>query len=70
MVGDDFIFNHGKSHRGKPISEVPDSYLLWVYDNKIFHWDEQLWEYLEDNIDSIRKNATGHQPNHHRHFLE
>lgn len=46
-------------HKGKDIEEVPDDYLLWILDNDIKKdkWHTDLWNYLEENEDAIRKNG-------------
>lgn len=41
-------------HKDKPMANVPDSYLFWLYDNgkatgKVLH-------YIIENLDSIKKN--------------
>jgi uncharacterized protein (DUF3820 family) len=43
-------------HAGKPLSEVPDKYLLWLYENNKAHGDLKL--YIIDNLDSIKHNAA------------
>ena len=63
MSGDDnvtqgsgVIMKFGK-FKGKPVEEVPDSYLYFLYHNRVggvFQSDLAL--YLEDNIDAITKN--------------
>lgn len=42
-------------HAGKSLSEVPDQYLLWLYENNKAHGE--LKAYIVDNLDSIKHNA-------------
>jgi len=47
-------------HRGKQLSEVPDKYLLWVYENPLSRSSEiypRLWAYLEDNLEAFKENC-------------
>lgn len=41
-------------HKGKQLIEVPDSYLLWLYNNGAYGG---LLEYLEDNLEAIKNNS-------------
>lgn len=42
-------------HAGNRLADVPDAYLLWLYDNnKCFG---ALRAYIVDNLDAIRQNA-------------
>ena len=46
------------AYKGTPLSDVPDTYLLWCYGNVNRTSDKkELFEYLDDNIDAIRKNV-------------
>lgn len=50
-------------YAGKTLEEVPDTYLLWLWENKMKGYREQgkfleLWEYIEDSLDSIKLNVT------------
>jgi DNA repair protein RadD len=51
VVECDYVFTIGK-HKDKKITEVPNEYLLWIYDN----WDrtkynnENIFSYIEKNI--------------------
>lgn len=49
-------------HKGKHLKDVPDDYLLWLYDNyqswiqkkkKLNNTQRGLLAYIEDNLDSI-----------------
>lgn len=43
-----------------PLENVPDSYLLWLYQSgKLF--DRALIAYIEDNLDAIKQNLQ-HDP--------
>lgn len=50
------------THKGKPMSEVPDDYLRWFWnenreqylnDEKLSDVTKSLMDYIEDNLDSI-----------------
>ena len=48
-------------YKGQELSEVPDSYLLWLYENgKCFG---ELRRYIEDNLDAIKENAIRESKN-------
>lgn len=56
---DDSIMPFGK-HGGKKMSEVPDAYLLWLWDNfddRSRRLHAELFAYIEDNLDAIKQNA-------------
>ena len=40
-------------HKGKQLDQIPDSYLLWLYENN--KCSGELKEYIEDNLDVIKK---------------
>lgn len=43
-------------HQGKQLSQIPDSYFLWLYENgKAFG---KIAKYIEDNLESIKQNAN------------
>lgn len=44
-------------HQGKDIEDVPDRYLLWMWENWKGARVGKLWDYLRENIDAIKKNA-------------
>lgn len=49
-------------HKGEDIEKVPDDYLLWFYKNVDREDQHQrVWDYLDDNIDAIKKNVTDNQ---------
>jgi uncharacterized protein (DUF3820 family) len=50
------ILNWGKEHRDKELANVPDSYLLWMY-NKADNVPERIREYIKDNLQAIKQNA-------------
>lgn len=41
-------------HQGKMLSQVPDDYLMWLYENSNT-LDARLKKYIEDNLDTINK---------------
>lgn len=41
-------------HQGKRLADVPDAYLLWLYENDKAHG--ALRTYIADNLDSIKVN--------------
>lgn len=52
-MNEDSIMPFGK-YKGQTLGEVPDSYLLWLFENdKCFGL---LKKYIQDNIDSIKHN--------------
>lgn len=55
---DKSLFPFGK-HKGKPMTEVPNDYLLWLYTNGLK--DGDVKEYIDDNFDVviIRKDKNG-----------
>jgi len=52
-MDDNSIMKFG-AHKGKHLRDVPDSYLLWLYENNKCSID--LKEYIEENLDVINKN--------------
>lgn len=44
-------------HKGKPLTDVPSDYLLWVYENKDDLYGN-LKTYIEDNLDVIKQEAA------------
>ncbi|MFA5934983.1 MAG: DUF3820 family protein [Candidatus Paceibacterota bacterium] len=54
-MNDNELMPFGK-YKGKPMIEVPDEYLLWLYNNnKVFG---NVLEYIMDNIEAIRANIN------------
>lgn len=49
------IMPFGK-YKGQDIENVPDSYLLWMYEQGKAAWSPWLWKYLEENIEAIKHN--------------
>ena len=46
-------------HKGKPMADVPDHYLLWLWDtNKC---SGQVKMYIKQNLDAIKKNLNRHK---------
>lgn len=54
MVNDDMIMPWGK-YKGKPMYEVPDSYLLWLHENHKDHGTVSL--YIANNLAAIKANV-------------
>lgn len=52
---DDTIISFGL-HKGKKLSDVPDSYLLFLYESGKAFGD--LKAYIIDNLEAIRANIT------------
>lgn len=50
---DESIMPFGK-HKGKTLANVPDSHLLWLYDNGRMG---RLKTYIESNLTAIKKGA-------------
>jgi|GEM_PF-1291074 len=50
---DDSIFEYGRQYKGKKMSEVPDEYLVWVY-NKAKGVPRNIIEYIVDNMAVIK----------------
>jgi uncharacterized protein (DUF3820 family) len=44
--------------KGKPLEDVPASYLLWLWDNKLPFSDKNLEEYILENLDVLRKETS------------
>lgn len=42
-------------YSGVPLENVPDSYLLWLYNSGKL-WDKALIAYIEDNLEAIKQN--------------
>lgn len=42
---------------GVPLENVPDKYLLWLYQSGKLR-DQSLIAYIEDNLDAIKQNAN------------
>lgn len=53
QIGDDTILWFGR-HKGKALADVPDEYLLWLYENQR---SGMLTGYITENLESIKKNA-------------
>lgn len=53
---DESIMPWGK-YAGKKMEDVPDDYLLWLYEvRKVCG---PVGEYIKDNLDAIKKNTSG-----------
>lgn len=60
MFNDESPMPWGK-YAGKPIGEVPDEYLLFLYEsNKGRVWGE-VGRYIEENIEAIKANVKRKQ---------
>lgn len=55
MLTDSSILQFGNKHKGKKLADVPDSYLLWIYENLNLPLD--LKQYIESNLDAIKHNT-------------
>lgn len=40
-------------HKGKKLANVPDNYLIWLYDND--KCSGELKKYIKNNLDSLKK---------------
>jgi uncharacterized protein (DUF3820 family) len=52
----------GGKYKDIPLKDVPDDYLLFIYENNYFDRHVGVRKYLEENIDAIKaniKNAKG-----------
>lgn len=63
---DKTLMKWGK-YKGKPLAEIPASYLLWIYDEwglknsgELHRW---LREYIEDNMQGLRKEISFNKNN-------
>jgi uncharacterized protein (DUF3820 family) len=51
---DTCILNYGEKHKDKKLIDVPAEYFLYIY-NKNFKMPQNLKDYIEDNIDVLKK---------------
>lgn len=51
---DDSILDYGEKHKGKKLIDVPAQYFLYIYE-KNFTMPASLKEYIEDNLDVLKK---------------
>lgn len=51
---DETIMPFGK-HKGKHLSDVPASYLLWLYEQNKYKPMTSLQEYIHKNLDVLEK---------------
>lgn len=51
MLTDNSPMPYG-THKGKPMVEVPDDYLRWLYDNN--KCDASVKQYIESNADVLK----------------
>ncbi|MES2004325.1 MAG: hypothetical protein V4450_07375 [Bacteroidota bacterium] len=49
---DNSILKYGKKHLGEKLAEVPDSYLVWLYDNAKI--SASLKTYIEESVPLIQ----------------
>lgn len=54
QITDDSEMPFGK-YKGQRLADVPDSYLLWLYERGI--GNGPLKQYIEENLDAIKENA-------------
>lgn len=54
-------------HRGKAMEDVPDNYLMWLWEQNVQKYQKgnlthapthQIMRYIEDNLDAIRSNLN------------
>ena len=57
MMTDNDLMPFGK-YQGIPLKDVPDDYLLWLYNQDIHPKYSDLEDYLEENIDGIKANIN------------
>ena len=50
ILEDDSIMPYGV-HKGKTMANVPDNYLIFIYQNN--RCSKNVKEYIEDNLDSL-----------------
>lgn len=58
-MNDESIMQFGK-HKGERLEDIPDSYLLWLYDTHSESLEQRhpkLFEYLQSNLDAIKANC-------------
>jgi uncharacterized protein (DUF3820 family) len=56
---DHSILQYGKKHRGQKLAEVPDSYLVWIYDNAKI--PTNLKTYIEESVPLIQAQVRAKQ---------
>lgn len=55
MEDDDIMYFGG--HKGKMLKDIPDDYLLWLYNQKwVKDSHEPLYSYIKENLDAIKEN--------------
>jgi uncharacterized protein (DUF3820 family) len=54
-LDDSSLMPYGK-HKGTKMVDVPDSYLLWIYEND--KCSDSVKKYIESNLDAIRHNVA------------
>lgn len=64
-ITDSSIMSFG-IHKGKAMIDVPDQYLLFLYDNNKCNAD--LRKYIEENIDSINKNVFNKEDKREKYY--
>lgn len=52
-MSDESLMPFGK-YKGVRLAEVPDAYLLWIYENN--KCSGGLKNYIEDNLEAIKEN--------------
>lgn len=56
---DESLMPFGK-YRGEKMANVPASYLMWAWDNKIVsvHKWPKVWIYIRENLDAIKSELS------------
>ena len=60
IITDNSLMPFGK-HAGKKMSEVPDDYLLWLYEQPPYFDTPEIrgvFAYIKDNLNALKANAT------------
>lgn len=45
-------------HKGKKMANVPAAYLLWLWNNRDDTGVGEVWDYIKDNLEDIKIEAT------------
>lgn len=54
-ITDTSIMPFGK-HKGERMCDIPDSYLLYIYENNMCYSEKVVRDYIHDNLDAIKEN--------------
>ena len=59
-LNDESIHKYGKKHRGKKLEELPDDYMIWLFEEinskkeqRRSRYETAFLKYFEENEDSI-----------------